>query len=638
MKIPFKFLTECITTDVQIDDLSKKLFQLGHEHIIEENEMFNFDITPNRGDCLSLNGILRELNSFYEIKNVFNIYEQHIEKSDIKFTNNAKDLCPYISFLNIEIEESYNKNFYEDYLERYFKALNIKKVNFFTDISNYISYELGQPTHCYDSSKISKNIVLEELISEEKFTTLTNEEKQLINNDLVFRSNNKTINLAGIMGAKNSMCENQTKCVTVECAYFLPESIIGRSLQLDIKSDAAHKFERSTDPLCHDLVLRRFIKIVSDHVKIKKISLGVFNQKNYLSNKISIDIEKINQIIGIKIDEQEYKKILTNLGFEYKKNICVPSWRSDVSNQNDLAEEVARVVGFDKIKPKTFICKNNNSRHVDKKEEKIIQLLIDNGFTEVVNFPFIANSTKESIKVDNPIDSTKPFLRTFIKESLLNNLIFNERRQHDSIKFFEISDIYIKKNNKLKKESRLGIIGSGRVGKNFEDFSKIIDTKYFNGIFVNYIDNKNLNIHEIPRDNLDTKKTSKIVYLEIDLKDISDKIFSYKTNSQKPKDFISYKKISEFPCIIRDISFAIDDFNEISKIEDLIINYSNKILSETYIFDYFYNEKVGEVKIGFRFKFQTNRTLMDAEVDEVINDIISISNNLCSVRIPGYKQ
>jgi phenylalanyl-tRNA synthetase beta chain len=168
MKIVYRHLLEHISENPSIEEISDCLFQLGHEHEIEEN-IFDMEFTPNRGDCLSINGLLRDLSVFYNVNTNQEIYNEKLNKLDIDFENLSQDICPQISFLKIEIESIPNK--YKNYLNNYFKDLNLNKNNFFTDISNYVSYENGQPTHCYDANKIDGKIVFKELHDDQEFET-----------------------------------------------------------------------------------------------------------------------------------------------------------------------------------------------------------------------------------------------------------------------------------------------------------------------------------------------------------------------------------------------------------------------------------------------------------------------------------
>jgi Phenylalanyl-tRNA synthetase beta subunit len=196
MKIAYKHLVKNIIGNPSIEEISDHLFQLGHEHEIEKN-IFNMEFTPNRGDCLSLNGLLRDLSVFYDTNVNQEIYNEELKILDIDFENRSQDICPQISFLKLEIESIPDK--YKDYLNNYFIDLNLNKNNFFTDISNYISYENGQPTHCYDADKINGKLVFQELDTDQEFKTLLGNTINLTSKKTVFLLDNKIINLAGVV-------------------------------------------------------------------------------------------------------------------------------------------------------------------------------------------------------------------------------------------------------------------------------------------------------------------------------------------------------------------------------------------------------------------------------------------------------
>ena len=635
MKIPYKHLLNKIDSKPSIEEVSEKLFQLGHEHEIVNN-IFEFEFTPNRGDCLSKQGILQDLKSYYDVDLSLDIFDGVIDQSSINFTNHAVSCCKKISFLEIEIEKDVHA--YKDYLAKYFKDLNNKSINFFTDISNYLSYETGQPTHCYDFSKIGNEIFLEKLKSTTKFKTLLGDEITLAKDDLVFFNNREVINLAGIVGGMNSSCDKNTSKVLVECAYFNPESIIGKALKYDINSEAAHKFERGVDHSKQEFALRRFIKIVEDHATIKKISYTSHSFDKFEKKVINNNKEKVEEILGIKISQEKFNNILKSLGFDFEsQNIVVPYHRSDVSSLNDIAEEIARVIGFNNIKSIPLNIESKSNRASFDKNHIIKSLLVDNGFYEVINNPFVAENDKFSIKIDNPLDSNKGFLRTNLKSSLINNLLYNERRQQDSIKLFEISNLYFKSSDSSVK-TVLGIIASGRVAKNYKDFSKLISQNYIQDIFINNGFNIDLNVSEVSREGLNSKIKNPIYYAEIDLVKFNTKNTKYKSLIKSPTRYIKYKPISEYPSSKRDLSFSVTNPSSVNELEEYFHSFKNKILKEIFIFDYFLNQKTGEIKIGFRLVFQSNsRTITEEEVSNIIDEIINNTLSINSVNIPGLK-
>ncbi len=634
MKIAYKHLVKNIIGNPSIKEISDRLFQLGHEHEIEKN-IFNMEFTPNRGDCLSLNGLLRDLSVFYEMNVNQEIYNEELKMLDMDFENSSQDICPQISFLKLEIESIPEK--YKDYLNDYFIDLNLNKNNFFTDISNYISYENGQPTHCYDADKINGKLVFQELDTDQEFKTLLGKTINLTCKNSVFLLNDKVINLAGVVGGIETSCSSDTKTVLVECAFFKPEAIIGKSVKYDIQSEASHKFERFVDPECQDRTIRRFIKIVDDHTNIKDISVIAYKFKQNKVTKIPIDSNKINQIIGINISEDTYLSHLSKLGFNINdEHIEVPSYRSDIETQNDLAEEIARIIGYDNISRNEITIPKGKKSNIYDLENKLRFLLLDEGFYEVINAPFVGDVSSNSILVDNPLDSNKKFLRSNLTESLLENLLFNERRQKDSIKLFEISDVYTLKDNKINVKRKLAIIASGRAGHNYKDFSKKISKKYLTSIFKEILPNENLEFSLLNRKSLNTKVKNEIICCEIDIATFSSDILSFKETYKPPESFIEYTPISDLPISIRDLSFSIRDFTELDKLQKYILEFEHELLKDVFIFDYFNNEKNAEIKIGFRFVFQSaDTTITEMQVNKIINVIISHIEEIDGITIPG---
>lgn len=636
MKILYKHLSNEMISKPKIEDVSEKLFQLGHENEIS-NQTFDIEFTPNRGDCLSVDGLQRDLKQFYEISDDKHIYENEIPLFDFEFDNLAEKACKKISFMQIEIDKI--PDAYEDYLDTYFIDLEVKKNNFFTDVSNYISYETGQPTHCYDLSKINGSISLEHTNKNYLFKTLLDKEIEIEKDTLAFFDKNKNvINLAGIIGGMDTACNSGTTSVIIECAYFEPEAIIGKSLKYGIHSDAAYKFERNVDFDCHERVLRRFLKIIEDHSTIKNVKL--FTETYSQVNKVTIpfDTDKINSTLGTSIDEESCIKYLNNFGFEIKdKLILVPSYRSDILSQNDIAEEIARAVGYDNIDVKNFTIKIDKDLKINKEEEDIKSFLISNGFYEVINDPFVLSGNSKSIIVDNPLDSNRKFLRQNLTDSLIKNLLYNERRQKESIKLFEISDIYTSGTDCVKRV--IGIIASGRVGKNYQDFSKKFDNKYFRNLLLGIENILEFKILDISRELLDSKSKNPILYVEIEINPTLLKDYSTRNIdlTNKKINLTEYVPISDFPSSNRDLSFSLKDYSKCKALEILLLNFEHDLLKEVFVFDYFKNEKLNEIKIGFRFIFQSDKkTITENEVNKVMDTIISSALALDkNISIPG---
>ena len=632
MKIAYSHLINFFKEKPSIEDISEKLFQLGHENEIID-DILDIEFTPNRGDCLSLLGLARDLSVFFALDTLPVYYTERLEALNLNFQNHATDDCPAISFLSIDIDEIPSK--YEDYLESYFTTFQINKNNFFTDISNYLAYEMGQPTHCYDINKLNGNIEFISNDFNENFETVLEKKITLSGTNCVFKSNNEVINLAGVMGGKSTACTRSTKQVLIECAYFNPESIIGKALKYNLHSDASYKFERGVDPSYQEQTLRRFIKIVSDHTNIKSIKYSSFVSKELPVKTLKFDVKEIEKIIGTNIDEELYKNSITKLGFTISNNhINVPSYRHDITHQNDMAEEMARIIGYDNINSAEFKIHKTQVTADPELENSLRNFLASKGFNEVINMPF-SNNTHASIKIDNPLDSNRAYLRTTLKDSLIENLLYNEKRQNESIKLFEISDIYSRKNNgEIENEKYLGIIVSGRVGNNYKEFSKKLDHQYLEEHFG--IDKNS--IFEIPRDGLDTKIKNKIYMALIKFSNLPKNLENLHNIEVNKISFNTYKPISDFPSSTRDLSFVLSDKNKIKELEEIILNFKSIYLKDSFVFDFYNNEKTNQIKIGFRLIFNSNhKTLTVDDVDNEIDNIVTICMEIGGVEIPGYK-
>ena len=631
MKILFAHLKNYFVEKLDINSVSNLLFQLGHENEIHK-DILDIEFTPNKGDCLSVLGIARDLNTIHKTNLDIDIYTGHVDELDFKFSNDLPNFCPNISFLKIEISNPPNK--YKPYLEKYFKGLNNPKNNFFTDISNYLAYEIGQPTHCYEFERIKDGFNLTSTKEISSFKTLLGKEIKLDRGENVFMKNNEIINLAGIMGGETTKCSTSSTTALVECAYFNPDKIIGKSVKYDLLSEAAYKFERGVDICAQNFALRRFIKIVEDHAEIKSLSIQQFNKVDFEHKYITNNCKKINKILGTSLEENTIYKILSDLGFEINNEIKIPSWRHDIESVNDLAEEIARVIGYNNIpKNNLKILKTLNTKNITSKENSIRNYLINNGFNEVINDPFVEKKSNESIKVDNPLDSNRKYLRSNLIDSLLKNLDYNEKRQKESIKFFEISNVY-DKTNKINSKKYLSIITSGRKGLNYKEFNKKLDDEYLSGIITN-LGLNNSYVREIDRNSFNSKIKSRIFFTECCIDDIE---ISNNLTEKKKFNFKKANMISEFPSSLRDISISINNESIIEDLISSIFNIELKNLKDVFIFDYYKNIDKNIIKVGLRFIFQSNnKTLEENEIDQDMFRVFKVLKNYDDVKIPGLK-
>ena len=635
MKISYKHLSRHLINEVSIETISDMLFQLGHENEVQGN-ILDIEFTPNRGDCLSILGLARDLNALTPSHQELEIFNGELNPLKLGFTNIATNACNKISFLYLEVDQINNN--YEDYLENYFSDLNINKNNLFTDVSNYVSYELGQPSHAYDFEKIIGEIKLKFLEDNIEFQTLLGKKINLQKGDLIFADDNEVINLAGLMGSQGTSCSQETKKVLIEFAFFQPDSLMGKSVKYDLNSDAAYKFERYVDPNLQEKSIRRFIQIISNHADISDMKMFSETFLDSPQRLIKFDARKINHILGTNISNQEIKEYLGKLSLEIAdESIQIPSFRNDLETENDIAEEIARVVGYDNIIPsKLKINENYIGSH--NLEKYVSDFLRKKGLNEVINSQFNGINEKNCIVVDNPLDSNRKYIRTNLKDSLLENLTFNEKRQKDSIKLFEISDIYLSDGNgQIEKKKMLGIIASGRIGYNRRDFSKKINKNFIQNIFCHFDEKLVDEILKIDRNNVDSKSKDEIFYLEIELSRLAPYFKDYELSNETNK-FVKYSDISEFPSSTRDLSVLIGQIEDIEKVSKIIDDHNASILVDRFLFDFYENKEKNQIKVAYRLIFQSKEnTLGDKDVDKEMNKMVLKIIEIKNASVPGFK-
>ena len=635
MKISYKHLSRHLINEVSIETISDMLFQLGHENEVQGN-ILDIEFTPNRGDCLSVLGLARDLNALTPSHQELEIFNGELNPLKLGFTNIATNACNKISFLYLEVDQINNN--YEDYLENYFSDLNINKNNLFSDVSNYVSYELGQPSHAYDFEKIVGEIKLKFLEDNIEFQTLLGKKINLQKGDLVFADDNELINLAGLMGSQGTSCSQETKKVLIEFAFFQPDSLMGKSVKYDLNSDAAYKFERYVDPNLQEKSIRRFIQIISNHADISDMKMFSETFLDSPQRLIKFDARKINHILGTNISNQEIKEYLGKLSLEIAdESIQIPSFRNDLETENDIAEEIARVVGYDNIIPsKLKINENYIGSH--NLEKYVSDFLRKKGLNEVINSQFSGINEKNCIVVDNPLDSNRKYIRTNLKDSLLENLTFNEKRQKDSIKLFEISDIYLSDGSgQIEKKKMLGIIASGRIGYNRRDFSKKINKNFIQNIFCDFDEKFVDEILKIARHNVDSKSKDEIFYLEVELSRLAPYFKDYELSNETNK-FVKYSDISEFPSSTRDLSVLIGQIEDIEKVSKIIDDHNASILVDRFLFDFYENKEKNQIKVAYRLIFQSKEnTLGDKDVDKEMNKMVLKIIEIKNASVPGFK-
>jgi phenylalanyl-tRNA synthetase beta chain len=627
-----------------------------------DDAVIEIAITPNRGDCLGVYGIARDLAAagLGELKTLniapFNSNSENPISVNIESTN-----CTH--FIGVHIKNVQNKPSPE-WLKKKLESIGKKPISALVDITNYLTFAFGRPSHIFDADKLNGKITVRNAKEGEKFIALDNKEYALNDNILVVADDKNPVAIAGVIGGLESGCGLDTKNAYLEIAYFNPDAVANSGRKLQIDSDARYRFERSIDFNSYklvDLAIKLITEICGGEPS-KPVMAGDFN---YKTKEIDFDFAVIEKVTGLKTDIDLAKSIFTKLGFEIAgNNLKVPSWRNDVSIAEDMAEEYARIVGLDNL-PVTYMQKPNNIQPAISPAQKKIsnsrRVLSGRGLNEVISFSFMSEEkaklfagVDKFIKVANPISSDLGIMRPSIISNLLDAVATNQARGKKSFSLFEIGNIFSKEKDFIQTQSISAIRSGVKLEKsalNKEELFDVFDIKsdclsvllqFFDVSKLSAEKNDKFNYYHPGRSGIYRLGPNVIaVFGEIhpshkqkfDLKQtaFAFEIFTDKLPQAKPKTDFARKpfEISNFQPIERDFAFIVeskvlaqDIISAVRKSEKSI---SEAVIEDIRIFDIYEGEKLGDGKksIAFNVRIQPkNATLTDEQINNATSKIV----------------
>jgi phenylalanyl-tRNA synthetase beta chain len=550
-------------------------------------------------------------------------------------------------------------------------AVGIRSINNVVDITNYVLMEYGHPLHAFDHDLLSEGRIVVSRASEgETFTTLDRQERILTSSDLTIRDGKEAVALAGIMGGQNSEVSEKTRNILLESAYFNPSGIRRSARRIGLHSEASHRFERGADINNVITALNRAASLMAE-LSGGCIACGVIDVFPGKSEPVMVRLrqERADKILGMSLSTEEILKCFHNLEFECEVidqgviNVRVPSFRVDIHREIDLIEELARVVGYDRVPttmPNVRIFSDRPTLH-QRLERKVKELLVSHGLTEVINFSFISPASHEKILLDvddrrrtgvrimNPLTEDQTVMRTSLLPGLLETAARNFSFRSMNLQIFEMRRVYLPREdeelpdeplyvscflsgsrnheswNQERKEvdfydakgivenifNELGICEIAYKSRNIENFyhpGKAC-TIFLKGVVVGSIGE----IHPTVQENYCLENTG--YYFELNF----DKIITATTEK------FQAVTPSRFPDTFRDIAMLVKDEIEAATILETITNNKIKELEGVELFDLYTGENIpqGEKSIAVRVRYRSyEKTLTDEEIIRIHNKVI----------------
>jgi len=663
IQISDSWLREFIETKATPEQIEEclSLCSQSVEKIIDDRgeKVYDIEITTNRPDCLSVYGIARELAAILprfnipaKLKDVPSLKIEKPRKSlplTVKITK--ADLCPRFTSLiydNIEIKPS------PKFAQKRLNASGIRALNNVIDLSNYLMLELGQPMHTFDYDKILKNkMILREAKEGEEIITLDGQTRKLHEEIIIIEDGKgRIVDLCGIMGAKNSETDENTKRVLLFVQTYNPMKIRRACQVLGFRTEAASRFEKGMDPEGVITTMERatllFKEWCNGTIGSDLIDIYANPQKE---KTVSVSKEKIDSLVGIDIPITESEKILKNLGFETNiekdtLSCVVPHWRyNDISIQEDLIEEIARIYGYHNLPnvlpPITTLDKPKDTTF--DWEYKIKTALKYWGFTETTSYSMVGKNLldkvglnpKNHLKISNPLTDDLVYLRTSLIPSLLEIISKNNEQ---NIRIFEMANLYLPKGNENLPDEAMeltlattadnysqlkGILESllKELGiadfeiKPIDNWEDILRTSMV-GI---YIQDLHIGITgKIKKEFLDNFSIKgEVLVLDLEVR----RLLKFATNAKK------YIPSSKYPSIIEDLSFVIPEHTFIGQVIDEI-KFVSELVKNVNLIDSFQNTRT------FRVEYQSEmQNLSDNEIKPIREKIIKVVEKKFQARL-----
>jgi phenylalanyl-tRNA synthetase beta chain len=605
MLLPINWLSNYVTITEPIEAVAERFIGLGFECEVVNNNIIDLEITPNRGDVLSVIGLAREYaavtSQTVQLPQTRELtFAPQLPDFSITADPTAYHRLTAIIVKNVTVGPS------PEWLKKAIESMGGGSINNIVDLTNYVMFELGVPLHAFDLDALpTQSFNVRPAVAGETFVSLKDEQCKLPEGAIVVESNGEIVDLLGIRGGKSSMVQPTTKNLLLWAVNVPRPAIRKTSKALGLRTDASYRFEREVDIALSPTSLARMVDLTLELAGGEISTATDFQATTHPTKTIPLSVEAVNTILGLTLSEQQVINYLTPLGFSVDGHyVTVPSWRyHDINITEDLVEEVARMYGYNAL-PRTIISPIEKPAHTNyASTENLKDQLITAGLTEVYTESFagreetkLSGIAEDNLAVlANPVNQDFAYCRPAITPNLLKLLSLNA--WSDDAQVFEIGRVFPSKDTEL---DHLAIAAYGKKQKQFEQWVpaeaiQLITPEHPLGKHFKL--RKPVTVAEVPV----TKAALSVVPTFI-------------APAKKPK----YKPVSLFPPSVRDISMIVSTEIDISQLLQTIQDISPERILLVELFDQFQSERFGPNRqsLGVHVIYQSiNNTLATEEVD-----------------------
>jgi len=634
---------------------------------IENDEIFEIGLTPNRADAMSHWGVARDLKAGLLHKNINSelitpsVSNFRVDRRTLKIDVDVLDskLAPRycgVTISGITVKPS------PIWLQNRLKAIGLTPKNNIVDATNYVLHEIGQPLHAFDASKINGKIIVKTLPTGTKFRTLDDVERTLHEEDLMICDEKGPLCIAGVFGGKNSGVSENTSNIFLESAYFNPVSIRKTAKRHALSTDASFRFERGIDPAITDYALKRAALLIRE-IAGGEITSDVVDiyPKKIEDFSLFLNFNNVNKIIGQEIPKETIKKILASLEIKINSvsesglGLIIPAFRVDVQREIDVVEEILRVYGYNNIdfSKKINASISNSSRTEDYKIQNIIANQLNSlGYNEMManslttpNYIKLSESLKEEFNVLmlNPLSNDLSAMRQSLLFSGLEAISYNINRRNTDLKLFEYGKTYHKQPSGYVETKHLALFLTGNKQKdtwtnpstptNFFIFKGVISS-VFERLGFAKTQNKPVELDvfaegiSIVNGNdilVEFGTVNKSILKHFDIKqEVFYADFNWGLIIKLISNKIKFQEIPKYPEVNRDLSLLIDKDITFDTIYTIAKQTENNLLKNINLFDVYTGKNLPEGKKSYAVSFtiqDDTKTLTDVQIDKIMSKL-----------------
>ncbi|MEO0046831.1 MAG: Phenylalanine--tRNA ligase beta subunit [Bacteroidota bacterium] len=634
---------------------------------IENDEVFEIGLTPNRADAMSHYGVARDLRASLLQKNsnieliTPSVSTFRIDKRTLKIDVDVKDnkLAPRycgVTISGVTVKES------PEWLKNRLKAIGLSPKNNIVDVTNYILHDLGQPLHAFDASKINGKIIVKTVVGGTKFTTLDEVERTLHEEDLMICDEKGPLCLAGVFGGKGSGVTETTNAIFLESAYFNPVSVRKSAKRHALNTDASFRFERGIDPNITEFALKRAALLIKE-VAGGEITSDIIDiyPKAIEDFRVFLNFDKTTKLIGQELPKETIKKILASLDIKVTTvsdaglGLIIPSYRVDVQREVDVIEEILRVYGYNNINftKKLNATVSNSARTEDYKVQNIVAAQLNGiGFHEMManslttpDYVGLSEMLKEEYNVMmlNPLSNDLSAMRQSLLFSGLEAVSYNINRRNGDLKLFEFGKTYHKLPSGYDEQKHLTLFVSGN--RNEESWTNPQKTSDF-FLFKGYVSSV---LERLGISKIQNKPVASDVFAEgiaiasgndtlVEFGTVKKSILKHFDIKQEVfyADFnwnlilkligskIKFTDIPKYPEVRRDLALLVDDSVAFDAIYTIARQTEKSLLKDVSLFDVYQGKNLPEGKKSYAVSFtlqDNSKTLTDEQIDKIMSKL-----------------